>query len=539
LSPLRLGKDPLVMSVIRDVTSGWQVRRVLQESEEKFSKAFRATPDALTISTLDEGRLIEVNDGFEQLFGYRLWEVIGRTVEELNIWAYPSDRVRMVKLLQVGGRVHNLEYDLCTKSGEMRQCQFSAEIIAVEGIPCVLALTKDITERKRAREELVQAKEHAEEMNRLKSAFLANMSHEIRTPLAGIIGFASILAQEVPEQHREPARHIEESGQRLLHMLNSILDLSVLEAGTHSLNREPINVAEEVREKILLLRPLAEEKGLSLHVAPSPTEMWAFLNPVHLDRILNNLIGNAIKFTEQGHVVVKVGAVAEHVEIEVSDTGVGISREFLPHVFGEFRQEDASTTRAYEGIGLGLTITKRLVELVDGKISVESEKGRGSTFRVSFPRLVVERNIPEAVGSTERAPPSMEQVQSSARVLAVDDNPGLLALLERYLEEVPQVLETDTALDADAALALAQRQLYDAVFLDINLGGARDGVDVLGELRMLPGYERVPMVAVTAYALPGDKERFLAAGFDAYLGKPFTPEQLHDVLARVTIPATG
>ncbi len=168
-----------------------------------------------------------------------------------------------------------------------------------------------------------------------------------------------------------------------------------------------------------------------------------------------------------------------------------------------------------------------------------SEKGRGSTFRVSFPRLVVERNIPEAVGSTERAPPSMEQVQSSARVLAVDDNPGLLALLERYLEEVPQVLEADTALDAEAALALAQRQLYDAVFLDINLGGARDGVDVLRELRMLPGYERVLMVAVTAYAMPGDKERFLAVGFDAYLGKPFTPEQLHDVLARVTIPTMG
>ncbi|MEE8301420.1 MAG: PAS domain S-box protein, partial [Candidatus Tectomicrobia bacterium] len=306
LSPLRSEKDPLVMSVIRDVTSRWQAQRVLQESEEKFSKAFRATPDALTISTLDEGRLIEVNNGFEHLFGYRLWEVIGRRAEDLNLWVNPDDRVRMVERLQVGGRVHNLEYDLCTKLGEMRQCQFSAEIIAVEGIPCVLALTKDITERKRAREELVQAKEHAEEMNRLKSAFLANMSHEIRTPLAGIIGFASILAQEVPEQQREPARHIEESGQRLLHMLNSILDLSVLEAGTHSLNLEPINVAEEVREKILLLRPLAEEKGLSLHVAPSPTEMWAFLNPFHLDRILNNLIDNAIKFTEQGHVVVKV-----------------------------------------------------------------------------------------------------------------------------------------------------------------------------------------------------------------------------------------
>ena len=186
---------------------------------------------------------------------------------------------------------------------------------------------------------------------------------------------------------------IERSGQRLLTTLNSILDLSTFEAGTRRPNLEPLDVAEEVREKGRLLRPLVEEKGLQLHISASSSEIYAYLDFVFLDRILNNLIGNAIKFTEQGHVVVAVRAVAEHIKIEVSDTGVGISEAFLPHLFDGFTQESVGTARAYEGLGLGLTITKHLVELMGGQIEVESTRGHGSRFTLTFPSVVVGQKV--------------------------------------------------------------------------------------------------------------------------------------------------
>ena len=390
----------------------------------------------------------------------------------------------------------------------------------------------EVDKRKRVEERLLKAKEHAEEMSRLKSAFLSNMSHEIRTPLTSIIGFAAILANEIPEPQREFIHHIEESGQRLLRTLNSVLDFSKLEAGKLLLSSEPLNVSDEVQQQVALLRPLADRKGLSLRVLTPGAEATARLDRAGFQRILNHLIGNAIKFTKRGEVVVEVCPVAECIEIRVADTGVGMSAEFQRRLFEAFKQESIGMSRLYEGAGLGLTITKRLVDLMEGTIRVASKKGQGSTFTVSFPQVVplaVTRDRPSRAqsGLAQRA-----AGQVPVRVLALDDNPAMLVLLERYLKDSI----VDTATDEEEILTLARQHLYDAVLLDINLGGARDGVEVLRELRMLPGYERVPAVAVTAYAMPRDKEHFLTAGFDAYLSKPFTEDELHDVLARVTTP---
>ena len=242
-------------------------------------------------------------------------------------------------------------------------------------------------------------------MSRLKSSLLSNMSHEIRTPLAGIIGFASLLAQMVGGENREIAELIEQSGRRLLETLNSVLDLSQLEGGSITLNLEVLDVEEEVWQILSMFKSLAEQKGLAFSATFSRPQIMTRLDRGCLHRIVSNLLANAVKFTEQGAVMVQVGADAQEMFISVHDTGIGIDETFLPHMFDEFRQESSGLTRSYEGNGLGLAITKRLVTLMGGSISAESTKGRGSVFTVSFPGVIpeTEKSTPVASGQDQRS----------------------------------------------------------------------------------------------------------------------------------------
>jgi CheY-like chemotaxis protein len=246
---------------------------------------------------------------------------------------------------------------------------------------------------------------------------------------------------------------------------------------------------------------------------------------------VNNLVGNALKFTDAGAVTVTVAASPEAVSVAVADTGAGIDASFLPHLFDEFKQESSGLGRQHEGSGLGLTITRGLVELMGGRIAVESAKGAGTTFTVTFPRL-------GRAAPSPGAPPVPEPERP--RVLVVDDNESTLALVERILRDLATI---DMAATEEEALALADRsgRAYDLILLDIHLGNAVSGTDVLRQLRAREANGRSAIVAFTAFALPGDRERFLNAGFDGYLGKPFTREEMRalmeEVLPRATPPA--
>ena len=245
----------------------------------------------------------------------------------------------------------------------------------------------DITERKDYEKGLIEAKEEAEQLAQVKSTLMANMRHEIRTPLTSIIGFASILAQEASGDHQEFAQLIGQNGQRLMDTLNSVLDLAQLERGAvqNTLNR--ITVDTEIEQIVHLLQPMAEKAGLYLRVECNTEDTTATLDKHLLSRVMDNLISNAIKFTDEGGVAVTVGADQEQVWVEVADTGIGISQAFIPHLFEEFSQESTGLARAYEGSGLGLAISQRLVDTMGGLIEVESEPNVGSTFTVRFPRI--------------------------------------------------------------------------------------------------------------------------------------------------------
>ena len=359
------------------------MHRDLQRSKERLEQTLEGMTDGFF--ALDhQGRFTDLNRQAEHFLERKRGALIGTSARHyLRDLIDHEVQQYLRQAIQTGVSV---EFEVFS---QRRQRWF-----AVHAYPFAEGLSvyfNDITPRKTHEQQLIEAKEEAEHLAELKSTLLANMSHEIRTPLTSIIGFSSILEHEVSGEHLEFARLIGQNGRRLMETLNSVLDLARLEHGTLESHPEEVGIAEEINEVVDLLRPMAEQRGLDLRVAITPATLHATLDRALLNRVLTNLVGNAVKFTHEGHVAVTAHADEAHVEVQVSDTGIGISSEFLPHLFEEFRQESSGVARAYEGNGLGLAISRRLVEVMGGTIAVESEKGVGTTFTVRLPRHAVAR----------------------------------------------------------------------------------------------------------------------------------------------------
>jgi PAS domain S-box-containing protein len=511
---------------VEDITARREAQDAQRQSEERFRALVQQSNDTITVVD-PEGIVRYQTPSIRRVLGYDAEEIVGRPVFEL---IHPDDRRRLQAVFERAlprhGEFGTFEIRCRHASGQFVYLESVAtNLLTTPGIHGIVLNSRDVTDRKRAEEALVRAKDQAEEVARMKSAFLANMSHEIRTPLTGIIGFANVLADEVSEEHREFTRLIEQSGRRLLDTLNSVLTLARLETDEVDLDLQTMDLTAFTREAVALLIPIAEHKQIALRLVLPREAVPARVDAGCLNRVLNNLIGNAVKFTETGAVTVEVRPDGEHVCLVVRDTGVGIAPEFMPHLFDEFKQESTGLGRTYEGGGLGLTITRRLVELMQGSIQVESVKGEGSTFTVRLPRADAPRITRAATYQTRPV-----ALARRPRLLVVDDNEDTRRLMQRIVQ---RGFDVDTAGSAAAALAQAGEQRYDAVMMDINLGESVTGVDVMQRMRQIPGYRAVPVVAFTAYALPGDRERFLNAGFDAYLSKPFTADQLFAILDEI------
>jgi CheY-like chemotaxis protein/nitrogen-specific signal transduction histidine kinase len=388
-------------------------------------------------------------------------------------------------------------------------------------------LEKKTRELERQRDALERAKDEAEAASRAKSTFLANMSHEIRTPLTAILGLADVIRAKSEGGHfDEHIRRIKSAGSRLMDTLSSLLTLAKLEAGNMDVELEPVAITDETLEVVELFRERAEEKGLNLNfsVDPDARDTVVELDAGALNSALQNLISNAIKFTGDGTVAVSVGhvnhSVDRRIQVAVRDTGIGISSDFRPYLFEDFRQESDGLTREHEGSGLGLAITKQLVEAMDGTISVESEQGEGSTFTITFP-IASDYQMKEAPDTDEELAPSRED----ARVLLVEDNDNTIFLVRDLLDDIVDLAVVRSASDALDQVENAGEP-FDLFLIDINLGSGGSGVDVLEKLRVRDPYRDTPVVAVTAIAMPGDREKLLDRGFDAYLAKPFEASDL-------------
>jgi two-component system sensor histidine kinase/response regulator len=394
------GKPMWLRGVMVDITESYRSDQLLRESEERFRRIFEDGPFGITILGLDS-RFQRANETFCNMLGYSADELLGRTYLEIT---HPDDMEKEIELTKqvFGGVIPNFKTEkrLVKKNGEVVWVNLAATVItAPDGSALYgLGMIEDITERKRAHEALVAAKELAEAANRAKSEFLANMSHEIRTPMNGMMGMVDlVLETELNADQRDCLEMARASASSLMSILNDILDFSKIEAGHLAIEETPFSVAALVHETCSMVDLVARKKGLDLRREMGDGMPPALVgDPLRLRQVLLNLINNAIKFTSRGFVEVRaelreLQADCAVVVFSVTDTGIGMSPSQQRVVFDAFRQADGSTSRRYGGTGLGLTISRRLVELMNGEIGVESQPGQGSSFHftVKLKRQIV------------------------------------------------------------------------------------------------------------------------------------------------------
>lgn len=390
-------------------------------------------------------------------------------------------------------------------------------------------------ELRRVNEELRRAKEAAEEASRLKSQFLANMSHDLRTPMNGVIGMTALaLSTELNDEQRDYLTTVQNAAESLLCLLNDILDFSKIEAGKLTLEAIPFDLREVVEQTIKSLHVEAARKELALNWRVDP-EIPARLvgDPVRFRQILTNLVSNAVKFTERGRVDVAVELEAASggeftVRVAVRDTGIGIPPDKLETIFQPFTQADGSTTRRFGGTGLGLSISSRLAELMGGRIWVESEVGKGSTFWVT---LCFAAAPADGASFSEAPAEAGRSAPRSLRILVAEDNPINQKVVAKMLERDGH--RVIVASDGRQALELAAREPFDLILMDVQMPGL-SGLEVTRRIREQEsaGGDHVPIIALTASAMKGDRERCLEAGMDDYLTKPISPAALREAIAR-------
>jgi PAS domain S-box-containing protein len=536
------------MSTILDITDRKLAEEALVKSEEKLKQKETELSKAQSIANLGNWYwdlatgVLGGSDEFYRMYGldpardFPKFNEQRGTLYTVESWERKNAAVQEAIRTGIG-----YELDLeAYRNGVPIWITTRSEVVRdVDGLIVALRGTvQDITERKRLESELIAAKEEAERANRAKSEFLANMSHEIRTPMNGILGFAQYLAESVTDdKSREYAQIISQSGRALLDIINDILDLSKIEAGKAELIPAPFLLRDVLDSTLKPLTLIAWKKGLKLFSAVDAEVPDRLLGDSgRLMQVITNLVGNAIKFTEQGSVLISV-SLAEEIKpsstclrFTVKDNGIGIQKNRLPRLFEPFTQLGTSAHVKYGGTGLGLSISKTLVEMMDGTIGVESEEGQGSTFFFT----ACFGHIQNGVIPTALSPTRNEVQTRPLKILLVEDNMvNRILVVELLKAKGHPVVE---AMQGEEALEKLRMEKFDLVLMDVRMP-VMDGMEATRRIRNgEAGDPAVPIVALTSYALKGDRERFLAAGMDDYLAKPIDFDELDRVLAFAMAP---
>jgi PAS domain S-box-containing protein len=506
------------------------------------------------IVTDPELHIQTVNKAACELLEYTELELIGRPIEtlfkeEATFFGPP------IRDVLRSNQMRDFEVTVQTQHGRLVSVLLSASTMRDNaGRPlAIITVGKDITARKHIERELLDAKASAEAASRAKSAFVANMSHEIRTPMTAILGYADLLTHpsQGDEDRKRCIQTIRRNGEHLLAVINDILDVSKIEAGKMSVERIAASPCQVVTDVAALMKVRAMDKNLTFdvrYIGPIPQAIQT--DPTRLRQILMNLIGNAIKFTHSGGIKLLVSIADSidianpHLRFDVMDTGVGLTKEQVGTLFRPFAQADSSTTRKFGGTGLGLTISKRLATMLGGDLTVRSEPGAGSTFSLTVQtgplRGVAMLDSPRAmVDASETGINRMETVRLEGRVLLAEDGPDNRVLIGFYLRQAGlDVVEVENgALARDRALeALKRGNPFDLILMDMQMPEL-DGYGATEALRK-NGY-RNPIVALTAHAMGGDREKCLAAGCDEFAVKPIDHEALLNTLRKFLRERTG
>jgi PAS domain S-box-containing protein len=520
----RTGRIQGFIGIGRDVTALRAAERELAESEERSRVLLAGLPDTIITLTDRELRCIAI-DGLG-MGDLRPEDILGRRLPEL---ATSEQAARLEPLYQAALRGERSSFEI----GRGRDGRhFDLDIAPYRrgnDIEGVFVVGRDVTARETARAQAVAA-------SQAKSAFLANMSHEIRTPLNGVIGMLELLSDTpLDPQQQDYARTAAASGEALLTVINDILDFSKIEAGRVDLDAHEFDLREVVDSTRRMLARAAETKGLALTATVDPALPDLFRGDAgRLRQILTNLVSNAVKFTTDGAVTVDVRAVGDtaqgtQVRFDVSDSGIGIAPDKLGELFEPFVQADASTTRRYGGTGLGLAISHQLAELMAGELTARSEPGVGSTFSVTVPL-----DRPRSQGTAGDRPDTQAEAGPipGGCVLVAEDHPVNQRVIEAMLARVG--LTTELVETGRLAVERVDPERHVALLMDCQLPEL-DGYEATRQIRAREtAGRRIPIIAMTANALSGDRERCLAAGMDDYLAKPFRTQELRAVLGRAT-----
>jgi len=527
------------LGIYRDVTA----EREMGQRVRLLAHTLESIDESVVICSPDD-RILFVNRSWVRTYGYSEEELVGQNIAMVRSPITPHEVAREILPATLGGGWRGELWNRRKDGTDFLALLTTASVTDDTGrLEATVGVVRDITEARRFEAELKRAKEEAERANRAKGDFLATISHEIRTPMNGVIGMTSLLLDtDLDGTQRDYADTVRKSADALLAIINDILDFSRMEAGKLAIEHEPFDLREVIGEVVGILTPRARTSGLGLSVVyPEDLPRRFGGDSGRIRQVLMNLVSNALKFTPRGEVRVAVDCVGlegvnARMRVAVHDTGVGIPPDKQHLVFEKFSQVDSSNTRKYGGTGLGLAIAKQLIELMHGEIGMDSQEGEGSTFWFAVPLRVETRQTAPPVTRARKHIPDPPLLD--ARVLLAEDNPVNQKVAAGMLRRLG--LRADVASNGREAVEKCSAEPYDIVLMDCQMP-EMDGYSASIELRRqeLGAGRRMPIIAITADARDGTRERCLEAGMDDYLVKPIKLEDLRAMVGRWVPQAAG
>ena len=537
--------EKCLLSVTRDISERKRWEQTLIESEARFRKLFEQNSSVMMLIHPVSGAIVDINKSAVDYYGYSRDQLLNMSITDIN--TLPPEHIARERQRALRGECRLFLFRHRLATGEVRDVEVHLTPIESGGQALLFSIVNDVTARLRAEKELEQHRHHLEELvatrtaeltqaklaaeaaNIAKSAFLANMSHEIRTPINAVLGMANLLRRSgVTPAQGERLDTIDAATRHLLSIINDILDLSKIEAGKLVLEDATVAVDNLMSNvgSIVAERAQARNLALKIEIEPFPGNLRG--DPTRIQQAVLNYATNAIKFTESGTVTLRARPQEQidgHVvaRFEVHDTGIGIPPETVRRLFGAFEQADSSTTRRYGGTGLGLVITKRLAEMMGGEVGVDSAPGVGSTFWFTVRLKKTPHDTSEPSEEVAEAEALIRQHHRDRRILLVDDEPLNLEVIRCLLQDSGLIV--DAAEDGMQAIDKVRENLYSLILMDMQMPNL-NGPDATRHIRLIPGYEETPILAITANAFAEDKARCLAAGMNDFLVKPFNPDQL-------------
>ncbi len=544
------------LNLIEDALAARHRLEAANAALQDLTQALEQSAQSVVITDAG-GRIAYVNEAFLRMTGRARDSVVGQPVQVLRSGHTPAATDAALKAALARGETWRGEF--INRRSDGRLAVDAAVITPLrdrEGgaVTRYLALLEDVTEQRRQGEELARHRHHLEELvasrtaeleaaraasdaaSLAKSAFLANMSHEIRTPLNAVIGLTHLQRMEpLTAAQRGRLDKIDAAAQHLLAIISDILDLSKIEAGQMQLEQLDFELAPVLDGVRAMIAAAAATKGLAVRVEIDAMPLWLRGDPTRLRQALLNFAGNAVKFTQQGQVVLRVRLLATshqgvQLRFEVQDTGIGIHPDQMPQLFQPFAQADASTTRRFGGAGLGLAITRRLVDLMGGVVGADSQPGRGSTFWFTATLALGQGQPPAPTRGRDDDPRALlQQRHAGAMVLVVEDNPVNSEVAGALLQAAG--LQVDAVDNGRDAVARVQARHHDLVLMDMQLP-EMDGLEATRAIRRIPALARLPILAMTANAFAEDRRACLAAGMSDFVAKPVNPPDLYAALLR-------